>query len=349
MQSAHGDHQRATMGSVNSTLPVPFSLANAPLAATREQGAPVRLAGGPPPAVFEVLSHTRATLERRASLGDALQLAQWRNQHDRTGYQQPGHHTLSVYVQGGQGTRFLGTADVNVGEHGAPWRCCVLPAEHESGWEIEAPFRFVHLYVSAQAWADRVVRLLDAEPRTHTLERRIFWQDPVLARWAQQVTSLDWSDPSQRLQAHAASHGALDHLVLQAARPRQRQAAERLTGGLSATARRQVLMHIDTHLADASGGELLLGHLAALVHLSEFHFARMFRLSMGCSVHGWVMQRRMARAQQLLVSTRLPLAHVAMACGLGSASHLSQAFRQHLGSTPAQFRQGLQFPLKAMV
>lgn len=249
--------------------------------------------------VYEVLSQSRAKLQRSAALGDALQLAQWHNSYDHTRYQHPGHHTLSVYVSGGQRTRFLGQSDVNVGERGGPGRYCVLPAEHESGWAIDELFSFVHLYVSAQAWADRVVRLLDAEPRTHTLERRIFGQDHVLAQWAQNVTELDWSQPHHRLQAHAASHHALDHLVLLAATPRQRQAAERVTGGLSASTRRRVLDHMRSHLTHGADGELHLARLAELANLSEFHFARMFRLSMGCSVHVWVVQQRMALAGRL--------------------------------------------------
>ncbi|MDG5976416.1 AraC family transcriptional regulator [Hydrogenophaga taeniospiralis CCUG 15921] len=199
------------------------------------------------PGVFEVLSRSRARLERSALLGDALLLAQWHNELDRPSYQQPGHHTLSVYLEGGQGTRLVGSA----GEPGAPGLHCVLPAEHESHWQVEQPFRFLHLYLSEQAWADRVVRLLDAEPRAHTLEPCIFGADPALAGWAQAVAGLDWSDASARLRANAWSQQALDRLVLRAARPRARAAAQRPLGGLSTAVRRRVLEHIDAHLDGA--------------------------------------------------------------------------------------------------
>lgn len=285
-----------------------------------------------PQPVFDVLSRSRARLERHAELGDALRLAQWHNRDDRTTYSQPGHHTLSVYLQGGFDTHRVGSP----GETGAPGRYCVLPAEHESQWQIEGGLRFVHLYLSDTAWADRVVRLLDAEPRAVTLEQRIFGQDETLATWAKQVAALDWRDDDARLQAHALSHAALDHLVLQAARPRARQAAERVGGGLSSAARRRVLEQIEAQLADAEA--LSLGRLAALAHLSEFHFARMFRVSLGCSVHGWITQRRLARAQALLSGSDLPLSHVATACGFASASHLNARLRSALGATPQQYR-----------
>lgn len=285
--------------------------------------------------VFDVLSHSRARLERHAELGDALRLAQWHNRDDRTSYSRPGHHTLSVYLQGGFDTHLVGRpGQVTTG--GAPGRYCILPAEHESQWQIEGGLRFVHLYLSDRAWADRVVRLLDAEPRAFTLEQRIFGQDETLAAWANQVAALDWRDDDARLRAHALSHAALDHLVLQAARPRARQAAERVSGGLSSSARRRVLEQIEAQLADSEA--LSLGRLAALAHLSEFHFARMFRVSLGCSVHGWITQRRLARAQALLSGSDLPLGHVATACGFASASHLNRHLRRALGATPQQVR-----------
>lgn len=290
-----------------------------------------------PQPVYAVLSRSRAQLERQAELGDALRLAQWRNHADRTVYSQPGHHTLSVYLEGGFDTHLVGSP----AQTGAPGRHCILPAEHESQWQVEGRLRFVHLYLSDAAWADRVVRLLDAEPRALTLEQRIFAQDERLAGWARQVAALDWRDTPARLQANALSHAALDHLVLQAARPRLREAALRSGGGgLSGGARRRVLEHIEAHLAEPA---LSLGRLAALAHLSEFHFARMFRVSLGCSVHGWITQRRLARAQALLRrGGRQPsqaLADVAAACGFASASHLNRHFKAALGATPRQYRQ----------
>jgi AraC family transcriptional regulator len=284
--------------------------------------------------VFEVLSRSRATMERSTPLGDALLLAQWHNERDRPSYQNPGHHTLSVYLEGGQGTRLVDRPD----QPGAPGLHCVLPADHESHWQVERPFRFLHLYVSELAWSERVVRLLDAEPRATTLEPCIFGEDNTLAAWARAVARLDWSQATDRLQANAWSHAALDQLVLRAARPRARQAAQRPLGGLSAAARRRVLEHIDAKL-DGAPDALTVGRLAALAHLSEYHFARMFRVSMGCSVQTWVTQRRMARAQALLARGRQPLAQVAQDCGLGNTSQLNRLFRQQLDTTPLRYRQ----------
>jgi AraC family transcriptional regulator len=282
--------------------------------------------------VFDVLGRSSARRERALALTNGLRLVQWSNHGGRMDYDQPGHHTLSVYLQGGHETHLVDTP----GQTGSPGCYCVLPAEHESRWQVSGPLRFVHLYLSADAWGDRVVRLLDAEPRAITLEQRIFGADAVLAAWAQGVAALDWQDPAERLRIDALSQAALDRLVLQAARPRLRERAERgAAGGLSSAARRRVLAFVDTHLDQP---ELSLPRLAAEAHLSEFHFARMFRASMGCTVHDWVAARRLDRARALLRATALPLADIAAACGYASASHLSQRFKAGVGVTPGQYR-----------
>ncbi|MGN5479351.1 hypothetical protein ACTMU2_27630 [Cupriavidus basilensis] len=89
-------------------------------------------------AVFNALTDSRASLERAAVLGDGLGLALWRNRHDDTAYAQPGHHTLSVYLEGGHSTYRLDQP----GNLGAPGRLCVLPADHESRWHVGGTQRF---------------------------------------------------------------------------------------------------------------------------------------------------------------------------------------------------------------
>ena len=280
--------------------------------------------------VDDVLASSRARLERACLLGDGLRLAQWRNHDDATTYVAPGHHTVSVYLAGGFGTRLATRPD----QCGAPGRVCILPAEHESHWIVEGELRFIHLYVSDLAWADRVVRLLDAEPRAITLNERIFVEDAGLSRWASDLAAQAWNVPDARFAASAASHAALDHLVLSAARPAQRSAAMRCRGGLSSAARKGVLDWIDAHLAE----DFTLADLAQQAALSEFHFARMFRASMGVTPHVWVAQRRLQQAGVLLKGSRGPVEQIAASCGFANASHLTRRCREAWGVTPAQFR-----------
>lgn len=109
-------------------------------------------------------------------------------------------------------------------------------------------------------------------------------------------------------------------------------ALPKVTGGLSPHARRNVLLFIEENLACS----ITLGCLAREAALSEYHFARMFRQSMKIAPHQYVMQRRMERAKQLIMTTEMALTDVALACGFCSSSHFSHRVKASLGLTPSQ-------------
>ncbi|CAB5656401.1 Arabinose operon regulatory protein [Delftia tsuruhatensis] len=286
----------------------------------------------PPSHLCQVLSRSKACLQRRARLSEGVELAVWANGDDEVRYCQPGHHTLSVYLAGGEGSQLKERPEAM----GAPGRICIFPPEGESHWLVRAPVQFLHLYVSDLAWAGRVVRMLDAEPRSRTLRPQIYGDDLAFNAGARSLMRLDWQDPQQLLQADTIGQQLIDRLVQQSATPRQLQALQRPLGGLSQAARRKVLDHVQEHLHDSKA--LTLVALAQVACLSEFHFARMFRQSMGCTVHEWVLQQRLARARQALRARQAPpLADLALDCGFSSASHLVRSFRTHLGVTPTQF------------
>lgn len=96
----------------------------------------------------------------------------------------------------------------------------------------------------------------------------------------------------------------------------------------------RVLSLIDERLTDA----LPVSDLADAVHLSPFHFSRMFRVSTGRSPHEWIILKRMARAKALLAGTRMPLPEVAKASGYRTHSHFSGMFHAVVGMTPGQYR-----------
>jgi transcriptional regulator GlxA family with amidase domain len=103
---------------------------------------------------------------------------------------------------------------------------------------------------------------------------------------------------------------------------------------LTAWQRRRVLEHIETNLAIP----LRNRELAALVDFSEFHFNVAFRNSLGTSPHEFLIRRRIERAQQLMLSTDMPLCDIAFECGLADQAHLSRLFRKVAGETPAAWR-----------
>jgi AraC family transcriptional regulator len=80
--------------------------------------------------------------------------------------------------------------------------------------------------------------------------------------------------------------------------------------------------------------DLGLSALSASVGLSKPHFVRVFRRTAGTSPHRYVMQKRVERAYELIVSSQLPLVDVAAEAGFASQSHLNRMFQKAYGTTP---------------
>jgi AraC family transcriptional regulator len=109
---------------------------------------------------------------------------------------------------------------------------------------------------------------------------------------------------------------------------------EKQAGGLSPKSLRRVADYVQAHL----GEELSLRQLAALMDLSSYHFAHMFKQSTGLAPHRYVLLRRIEFAKGLLKHTRLPLTEVALRSGFANQSHFTVMFRKFVGHTPGAYR-----------
>lgn len=105
-------------------------------------------------------------------------------------------------------------------------------------------------------------------------------------------------------------------------------------GGLSEHQRLQVLEYIDEYLNQ----DIRLADLAQLLGISQFHFSRLFKQSVGTAPYQYLLQQRIERAKQLLKKTDKSIVEIAFLCGFNSHSHLSQQFRQFTGMTPKAYR-----------
>ena len=106
--------------------------------------------------------------------------------------------------------------------------------------------------------------------------------------------------------------------------------------GLRGDKLKNVLVYIDESL----GESLKVRQLAQRAGMSQFHFARMFRRSVGRPPHGYLTDLRMERAKRLLRETDLPLAQVAAQVGYQTQAHFTGVFHREVGVTPRNYRLG---------
>jgi len=76
--------------------------------------------------------------------------------------------------------------------------------------------------------------------------------------------------------------------------------------------------------------------LAAAVHISPFHFHRLFREATGLTPHAYVVERRLQRAAELLREDDFTVTEVSRLVGYATPSHFSAAFRRRFGVPPSK-------------
>lgn len=125
--------------------------------------------------------------------------------------------------------------------------------------------------------------------------------------------------------------------VDRACRPIVTQAATAVKGGLTAGVLRQVLATIEERMGEG----FALADLASLANLSEGHFSRAFKRSVGLSPHRYLLHRRVCAAARLLGDDALSLTGIALACGFFDQSQFTRQFAAMSGITPGAHRRSL--------
>ena len=105
-------------------------------------------------------------------------------------------------------------------------------------------------------------------------------------------------------------------------------------GGFAPWQEQRILSYIEQHL----DGPIRIADLAALSRLSVSYFSVAFRQSFGLSLQTFIAQRRVERAQRLMLTTNQTLTDIALACGFCDQAHFCRRFRRVAGRTPNSWR-----------
>ena len=182
--------------------------------------------------IYDSLARAAVPLQASVAFGDGLTAALWdRNEIAHTRYESPTHHTLSLYVSGGQSCRRqLGRQFMPSFGSGS---LCLMPMEVTSDWDVGGKVGMLHLYISHQAFQRTVVEATGLAPKHVELRDVPYFQDPCIeAIFRQVILPLDWNEPAERLTLSHAAQTLLAYLVTR--QTNRQPGAGRIRGGLSA-------------------------------------------------------------------------------------------------------------------
>jgi AraC family transcriptional regulator len=92
------------------------------------------------------------------------------------------------------------------------------------------------------------------------------------------------------------------------------------------------------YIHDTLGDDVSLHALADVAGLSPNYFLGAFKQATGRTPHRYVIEQRIAKACTLLHDPHRSITEVSLAVGFSSQSHLTEAFRRFMKTTPAAYR-----------
>lgn len=97
------------------------------------------------------------------------------------------------------------------------------------------------------------------------------------------------------------------------------------------------LRHIQSNLDKP----LKVKELAEIVGLSQSHFSRVFKRSVGITPRRYILSERIKLAKLLLEDSQMNLSEISFRCGFYDQSHFILQFRRAVGMTPKVYRSSL--------
>ncbi len=149
----------------------------------------------------------------------------------------------------------------------------------------------------------------------------------------------DGEGPPSRLLAQAAGCEILAELYRLGGAPLMP-----VKGGLAPWAERRCVELMRVRLSE----DISLDELAVEAQLSPFHFARMFKQSLGVPPRVYLTRLRLEKTCHLLETTDLPVTEIAFEVGYSSNQVLARVFLKHRRMSPSDYRRAVRNPWRTV-
>ncbi|MFV0462098.1 MAG: helix-turn-helix transcriptional regulator [Nostocoides sp.] len=214
-----------------------------------------------------------------------------------------------------------------------PGDVSLMTRASRSHWVWSGQIDVVHAYLTADHLREAAEQMYERDIADVELHDTLRAEDPAMFRAVMQMAQeASTGGVGSRLLVEALTQELAIRLLRGHAHIRF--CRETPIGRLSLAQVAQVEELIDAGL----DGDLGVQHLADAAGVDKYRFTRAFVATMGCTPHGYVINRRLERARILLASAHLTLAEVAAQCGFADQSHFTRVFRRHVGTTPGRYR-----------
>lgn len=97
---------------------------------------------------------------------------------------------------------------------------------------------------------------------------------------------------------------------------------------------RDALGYVDAHLEQMVG----LSEVAEHVRLNASYFSVLFKEQMQMTLSEYIARRKLQKAKELLLTTKIPVAEIAERVGYQTAKYFNKVFKEYEGRSPGQFR-----------
>jgi AraC family transcriptional regulator len=209
----------------------------------------------------------------------------------------------------------------------------VVPAGSPVRWHWSGRFDWLHVFLEPELVARVAAEAFDLDPARVLIPPLDGLDLPHFRTLMEAVDAeLATGGAGGPLAAESLANVLAVHLIRHVLLPRR--PAREPDGALPPGGLRAVVEYIEEHL-DASP---TLEQMAAVVHLSPYHFARQFKRATGLPPHQYVIMRRVERTKHLLQSGEYSLADISALAGFTDQSQFSRHFKRLVGVTPRQFR-----------
>lgn len=214
-----------------------------------------------------------------------------------------------------------------------------LLSPHEvSKWHLRDEMDVLHIYVPRSSITEQSVDL-GPESFRDVFSERNAWLchfGELLIQYAE--THLNATQPGDAVLLEQMRDTVARYLMLQYKGTKHAAWEHECVGPkrskLSPSATRKVTQWLAENYAET----ISVKDMAAMTCLSETHFLRAFRDTVGQTPYRYLQQLRINAARDMLRRSSAPVAAVAAACGYGSASHFCVEFSREVGMPPGRFR-----------